>query len=793
MGNRILFLILTVLFTGGVAAQVVVKGNRSWKWQSFGTSALKLVYQPEGNWLQTNLSDAVIAKPDKQVLGWELHVDTVTTNIAVLFPDSVSLELARDDTGSLKGFRIRLEPGERLYGGGERAIDLNRRGYRLPLYNEPSYGYQEGAVALNYSVPVFFSSRGYAVFFDNPSRGYADLGKSDSSWMEVSFTGGELNVYLITGATLDEQLRHFTELTGRQPLPPRWTFGNFMSRFGYTSQEQVLDILERTQAARIPTDAVIFDLFWFGDKIQGTLGNFDWINRQHWPDPKGMMDSLANRKIKTILISEPFFLEGTKYYPESLPFLAVDNNGKPYTLQDLYFGKGGLLDLFRNDAQSWFWKLYDKQIRLGVDGWWGDLGEPEKHPADMFHKISIGGKTTSVSADVVHNIYGHTWSKFLAGYYLKNYPGQRLFYLNRSGFAGTPRYGIFPWTGDVSRSWSGLRAQLSLLQGMSISGVPYIHSDAGGFAGGDGDAELYLRWLQFAAFTPVFRPHGTMVGNIDPGAASYPSEPVEWPDSIRDAARRIIQIRYDLLPYNYSLAFDQTTIGKPLIRPMNYYSFADSNLQRSTDQYMWGDQLLVAPIVEKGATTRKLWLPEGDWFSFWTNRRIPGGASLDEPVQWDRIPVFVKAGSFIPTRPGLRNTDDYKTRFLLVKYYQDEHPSSYTLFDDDGKNPQSLSTGNFERINFSAKTVKNVQQIIVGTDNVGYVGKVIKKVIVLEIISNAGNPKQIRLDNMIVPVRSKFEESELGKGSGSIWDPINNTLRVYFEYTGKPQVLSLSY
>ena len=166
------------------------------------------------------------------------------------------------------------------------------------------------------------------------------------------------------------------------------------------------------------------------------------------------------------------------------PYLAVDSSGKPYYLTDFYFGHGGLIDIFRNDAQQWFWQFYKKQMENGVEAWWGDLGEPEKHPSNLYHNLKDYGYKRLFNADEVHNIYGHTWTKMLYDYYAKEYPNKRLFYLNRSGFAGSQRYSIFPWTGDVSRSWSGLRAQLPILIGMSMSGVPYVHSDAGGFAGG---------------------------------------------------------------------------------------------------------------------------------------------------------------------------------------------------------------------------------------------------------------------------------------------------------------------
>ncbi|ULQ50987.1 glycoside hydrolase family 31 protein [Flavihumibacter fluvii] len=785
------FLILVIL---PVRAQQYGTRAGSIILQQYDNRILKITFHPAGERESARFSEAVQGKPGKVSRHWNITKDSARA-LAVVghndLQDSIALEFFGSDGAG--GFRIGLAPGEAIYGGGERAIPMNRRGYAFPLYNQPQYGYAEGAEALNYSVPLFLSSRGYALFFDNPAKGYADIGKSDPNVFETGFTGGELNVFLIIGKNIDEQLQAYSQLTGRQPLPPRWVFGNFMSRFGYTSQVQVLQTLQAMQEEKFPVDAVILDLFWFGDSIKGTLGNLDWVNKTAWPDPKGMIDTLKAKNIKTILVTEPFILEGTKNYTESQPYLAVDSVGKPYTLTDFYFGRGGLVDLFRADARNWFWKKYDAQIRLGVAGWWGDLGEPEKHPADIYHNTKDLGHKKLVRSDLVHNLYGYYWSKMLAEKYRELYPKTRLFYLNRAGFAGSQRYGVFPWTGDVSRSWSGLRAQLPLLQGMSISGVPYIHSDAGGFAGGDNDAELYTRWIQFATFTPVFRPHGTNVGVVDPAAVSIPSEPVYWPDSVKKIARKFVQLRYDLLPYNYTLAYDQSVFGKPLIRPMNYYDYTDSNLNKASDQYMWGDAILVAPVLEKGATTRKLYLPKGDWYNFFTNQRRQGGEWIEEKLYADKIPVYVKAGSFVPTRPGLDNTEEYKTRLVVLKHYVSRDPGEYMLYDDDGTDPRALEMDNYERIFLHAEQEKTGLAITVKSGDRRYKGRVIKKFVLLEVIGLRSEPTVVKVDGFIAPMRNRLEALDGAKGNMSFWDPVNGKVFVLFEYTSKEQRLNINY
>jgi oligosaccharide 4-alpha-D-glucosyltransferase len=604
-----------------------------------------------------------------------------------------------------KGFHFSLEKDEKIFGGGERALPLNRRGYRFNLYNTPWYGYSEGADNLNFSVPFFTSSTGYGLFFDNASKGYADIGKTDNSILEVGFLSGELNVYVITGKDYKEILSSYHKLTGTQPLPPRWAMGNFQSRFGYTSEAQAREINDSMRIEKIPQDAIIFDLFWFGDSIKHTLGNLEWVNKSKWPDPAKMIADFRKRNINTILIAEPFILEGTKNYNNAQKYLATDIKGNPFVIQDFYFGLGGLLDIFRKDAGNWIWKtLYKKQIANGVAGWWTDLGEPEKHPQAMMHNLKDLGFKRLFNADEVHNVYGHYWNKMLSENYAKEFPFTRLFHLNRSGFSGSQRYSIFPWSGDVSRSWSGLRAQLPIMLGMSMSGIPYIHADAGGFAGGDGDNELYIRWLQFASFTPVFRPHGTALYEVDKNAFSFPSEPALIKEPYRTYAKEIIRNRYALLPYNYSLAYKQAAKAVPLVAPLYYYFQTDTTTYSVSDEFMWGENILVAPILEKGSTNRKLYLPVGKWYAYNQNELITGGIITSEKVSLNQIPTYVKAGSIIVTsaKVNAENTEEDHNENLLIHYYIDNKPSKAELYEDDGLNRQAIANKQFQLITFNA-------------------------------------------------------------------------------------------
>jgi oligosaccharide 4-alpha-D-glucosyltransferase len=714
-----------------------------------------LSYQPKDYLKNEEITNAVITKTF--IFNYKIPVSIQESLVMVGKDHQIAISASVSENG-YNNFNIQLQDGEKIFGGGERALPLNRRGFRFNLYNNPWYGYSEGADNLNFSVPFFTSSKGYGLFFDNGSKGYADIGKKNPSVFETGFLSGALIVYVILGDTYQEILTSYQKLTGLQPLPPKWAMGNFMSRFGYTSEKQTKEIAAKMRAEIMPFDAVIFDLFWFGDSIKNTLGNIDWVNKTKWPNPKRMIADLKKDYINSILITEPFFLKGTKSYPYAEQYLAKDSVGKAYQLQDFYFGKGGLLDIFRKDAGDWLWNYhYKKQIENGVAGWWTDLGEPEKHPSDLLHNLKDLGVNRMMQADEVHNLYGHYWNKMLFEHYAKDYPNTRLFHLNRSGFSGSQRYSIFPWTGDISRTWSGLRAQLPNILGMSMSGIPYIHSDAGGFAMGDGDAELYLRWLQFSEFTPIFRPHGTALYEVDPNAFSYPSEPALADTSIISNVRAVVADRYRLLPYNYNLAYRQAAFGEPLIKPLYYQFPYDTKASNIGDEFMWGDALLIAPVLEKGQKFRTIYLPKGDWYDMQENTLFKGDSTISYQLSLKYIPVFVKAGSFIPNNGVTpKGTVTISPKIIYLNYYPSTNPSLYQLYLDDGISKNSIEKKAFELIDFKASGLNGkALEINIESNNGVYKGRPNNYLLPLTIINLQSRPTKITVNGKEMEILDK--------------------------------------
>lgn len=752
----------------------VQTASGKWRFWLFPENIIKATFTPKGSIRNEQVSDAVISKPvgqrsfmkrsgDAITISWgnEMAVDVNDTAISFLKRNTRIASLRNSFySDQARGFRFQLQSGEMIYGTGERSIPLNRRGYKLNLNNAPAYGYSLNAEALNFSVPFILSSKQYAIFFDNPSKGYLDIGKTNPDLLEYSVTSGELSFYIIPGQDYASILQSYHNLVGTAPLPPRWAMGNLVSRFGYRDERQVKQIVNMMKRDSVPFDAVIFDLFWFGDSIKNTLGNLNWMNKKAWPDPAKMISDFKDKHIKTILITEPFILKTSANYDEAQKLLATDSTGNTYTLQEFYFGKGGIIDIFRKDAQNWFYKKYKAQMDIGVTGWWGDLGEPENHPADVYHDLSDFGFKRKFASGEVHNIYGHYWSKMLSENFRKDYPGERLFHLNRSGYAGSPRYNSYPWSGDISRSWDGLKSQIPLIQGMSLSGIPYIHSDAGGFAGGEGDAELYVRWLQFAAFTPIYRPHGTALGNLEPTVKDIPSEASLWPEPARTRAKNAAIVRYQWMPYNYNLTYQQTKYGKPLVSPMFFLNNSDSNLYKAADQYLWGDEVMVAPITDKNQKYRTIYIPEGLWYNMNSFASYMGPRwVVDSTFTMEAIPVFAKEAGFIPFLPGMQNTDEYNQKILNVIYLPSTKSGKFELYEDDGADANALKNRQFEITTFSCEGLKPSTSFTISSNGGKYKGRIENRKMILSIPTVPKSPKEIRINNRPIPLQDLWNES----------------------------------
>jgi oligosaccharide 4-alpha-D-glucosyltransferase len=640
-----------------------------------------------------------------------------------------------------------LEPAEALFGGGARALGMNRRGHRLALYNKAHYAYEKRSGLMSYTMPLVLSSKMYMLHFDNPSTGYLDLDKKKTNVLAYATTGGRKTYQVIAGDSWEQLAGEYTSLTGRQPLPPRWAFGNFASRFGYRSEAQARETVDKFIAAGIPLDAIVFDLYWFGKEMRfESMGNLAF-EKESFPTPEKMIADFAAKGIKTILITEPFVLKASKRWPEAVEreVLATRADGTPLTF-DSYFGETGLIDIVKPQARSWFWDIYKDLTNKGVAGWWGDLGEPEVHPADTRHATG--------TADEVHNIYGHEWARLVHEGYRKDFPQQRPFILMRAGYSGSQRFGLIPWSGDVNRSWAGLQSQTEIALQMGMQGLAYMHSDLGGFANPNLDDELYTRWLQYGVFQPIFRPHAQ---------EEVPSEPVYRAPAAMALAREAIKLRYRLLPYIYTAAFDNSRSGLPLMRPMLYEEPGNARVRDETGAYLWGDAFLVAPVVEQGQKEKAVYFPAtAAWFDFHSGQRHEGGTTAAVPLFPDRIPVYVRAGAFVPMAPEMQNTREYSSARLKLHYFHDSSVKAAEgkLYDDDGATPDAYENGKYEIVRFAGSVKGNVLALSVRSET-GSAWRAPERRIAVVVHNVAARPKAVLVDGRRVAFAWKRAGGEL--------------------------------
>jgi len=354
---------------------------------------------------------------------------------------------------------------------------------------------------------------------------------------------------------------------------------------------------------------------------------------------------------------------------------------------------------------------------------------------------------------------------------LKLSPNERPFILMRSGFAGSQRYGMIPWTGDVSRSWGGLKPQVELSLQMGLLGMGYTHSDLGGFAGGEVfDKEMYIRWLQYGVFQPIYRPHAQ--DNIAPEVVFHDKE-------TQDILRKFIKLRYQLLPYNYTLAYQNSTTGLPLMRPMFFENELDLSLMNNTNSYFWGDAFLVTPVVDAKVKSVSVALPKGVWFDYFTGRKHQGNQVIELATSLETLPVLVRAGSFVPMVNDIQSTKEYDSSKLNLHYYADSSVTSanYEMYEDDGEMFQAIKQDFYELLSFNASQKEHSLTINLTHNNKTYKGMPNNREINLVIHNWQKQPNSVKIDNQ--------------QGIKANWDKSDKTLSLSFSWQHQPLTLHI--
>jgi len=579
---------------------------------------------------------------------------------------------------------------------------LDRKGYNFYIENN-----HNGGIGGNLNIPFFCSTKGYGLYFDNTYPGYFDMGTSDPSTYYYRVKKGVMNYYFIYGPDLKSILEKYTWLTGRQPLPPRWTLGYLQSKYGYRDESEARSIVTTMRQRGIPCDAIILDLYWYGSP--SLMGNM-WWDFSRWQNPKQMMSDFRSLGIKTILIEEPYINRSSSNFAfaDAQHFLGTDSSGNTIVV-NAWMGQAGLLDMTNPAAQSWWWGKHLMLIDQGVAGWWTDLGEPEVHPSGMMHYAG--------ERDKVHNIFNLVWAKTLFDGYQSYRPDERIVNITRSGFAGMQRYGCIPWSGDVRKAFRpfGLEVQPLLMLGMGLSGVAYLASDIGGFAGGTTTPELYARWMEYGTFCPITRPH----------SAGQSAEPWAFGAEVEAICRKYIQLRYRILPYIYTYAYRNHQTGVPIARPLLLEYPNDSQVTNLSSEYLWGESFLVAPVTTEGATSRSVYLPQGRWTDYWTGKKYEGNQTITVDAPLEVLPLFVKDGSIIPMQNVMNYLNEYPLDTLTLDIYPsgpDVPGSGFTMYEDDGLTKAYL-TGAYALTLFTCQTTEQFLKVGIGKSEGNYTGK----------------------------------------------------------------------
>ena len=589
--------------------------------------------------------------------------------------------------------RLLLSGGESFYGAGERGYSFNLAGDTLINYNAQNYGYQMGEARtkqMGITMPMVISSKGYGILFDDFCKSTLYVGDH----MEYTTTSPQpVSYYVINGnGRVENVVRNFTWLVGRQDLPPLWTLGYITSKYGYRDQRESEGVVDTLKREGYPLDGIVFDLYWYGKEED--MGRLEW-DKDQWPDHRGMLRDFKQKGVNVVTISQPYVLTNGRAIdnyklldPQGI-FCKTDGTDTTHTVT-IWVGQGGMFDVSNPATRQWLRNRYKSLTDEGVTGWWGDLGEPEKHPLEIRH-------WNGLTAEQYHNYYGNEWSRIIYDMFKEEYPDRRPMVMMRAGTAGLQRYSVFPWSTDVSRSWGGLQPQVTIMLNAGLSGLGYMSHDVGGFAvdpENKRDGELYIRWLQLGLFSPMLRTHST-----------YHAEPYHYTE-FGDLTLRIIKERYKWLPYNYTLAYDNARNGLPMVRPLGFYE-DDKDISRYDgiwDQYLWGRDVMVAPVLKQGAVSREITFPEGTWVDInHPEKRYQGHTTVNYAAPLEVLPLFVRAGAFIPqANYAMDNVGDYNPDNLDIVYYVSDSPSTFTLFDDDLHSTGTTARDMHREIQFTA-------------------------------------------------------------------------------------------
>ena len=528
-----------------------------------------------------------------------------------------------------------LSPGERIYGCGESFTSLNKVGQRVLMsVTDPQGPETDGMYK---PVPFYFSNRGYGVFMHTSAPVTADFGASYIGAQRLFMADEQIDLFLFFGEPKDI-LYEYTAITGRSPMPPLWSFGTWMSRITYFSQQEGLEVARRLRECKIPSDVIHFDTGWFGTDWQC---DYEFA-KDRFPNPKKMLGELASQGFHTCLWQLPYFTPKNRLFPEIVGrHLHVTNatGGMPY--------EDAVLDFTNPEAVGWYQDHVGVLLRQGVSTIKCDFGEAA--PYDGFYHNGRGGLYE-------HNLYPLRYNKALWEVVEKEHPGQGIIWA-RSAWAGSQRYGVH-WGGDAATTNSGLLGTVRGGLSIGLSGFSFWSHDMGGFVTASPE-DIYRRWLPLGFLSSHTRAHG-----------APPTEPWLISESFTQAFRQAAEMKYRLMPYVYAQAKDCTERGLPMVRALLVEFPDDQGAWLVEDEYMFGSQMLVAPLMESG-TGRDVYLPRGKWIDYQTGKVYESGYQHIEAGDIPAV-ILVRDGSIIPHAPLAQRTDQIDWDKVELRHYRSQ-------------------------------------------------------------------------------------------------------------------------
>jgi alpha-glucosidase (family GH31 glycosyl hydrolase) len=539
-----------------------------------------------------------------------------------------------------------------LLGLGEGGPQFDRRGSTDRMRSGQG-GYQLRTHGGRVPIPWLIGTSGWALFFHAPFGTFDLTGAQGQLQPPTPAAALPIDIFVVASREPAVIMGEYARLTGHAEMPPLWALGYQQSHRTLASREEVLEEAKMFREKKLPCDALIYLGTGFCPSgWNAENGSFSW-NRRVFPDPKEVIDELHRENFKVVphVVILSRTLRGTVHDPCEVA-------------------------RFDEESASCYWDMHRAVFAEGVDGWWPDEGDP----------LNIASRLTRIRM-------------YWEGSQIDR-PNQRPYALHRNGYAGMQRYAPFLWSGDVYSTWETLRTHIPIAINTGLTGIPYWGTDIGGFVPTkDFTGELYVRWFQFGAFCTLFRSHGRTwklrlpwgwnTGELGPnevsnyGEASNPDPSELHNPQVEPICRKYLELRYRLLPYLYSSVHECCTTGMPVMRSLWLHYPDDPAAVSRGDEYLWGRDMLVAPVVEKGAANRKVYLPKGGWFDFWTEERAEGGSEITRAVDLETMPIYIRAGCILPLGPVKQYTGEKVDEPLAISVFPGAD-ASFLLYEDDG-------------------------------------------------------------------------------------------------------------